>query len=482
MDYETVIGLEVHAQLKTKSKIFCSCSTNFGAEANSQVCPICLGMPGVLPVLNKKVVEYAVQMGCATNCQIANHSIFARKNYFYPDSPKGYQISQFENPVCENGFVEIELHGKKKQVGLTRIHLEEDAGKSIHAEDWIPGNETMVDLNRCGTPLIEIVSEPDMRSPKEAALFLAELKRILEYLDISDCNMEEGSLRCDANISLRLKGESELGTKTELKNMNSFKNVEKALEFEVNRQQQLLENGEKVIQQTLLWNADKNIASPMRSKEEADDYRYFPEPDLVPLDIAPDWINQLKMDVPELPLQKKERFITQYKIPEYDADVLIADLKIANFFEETVKYFNNAKSVSNFIMGEVLRYLGEEKTAMESTELTQKNLADLLLLVENGTINLKVAKQIFPEVIKVGTSPEEIVKKLELGQVSDESELQKIVLEIIQSNPNEVEKYLAGNEKLIGFFVGQIMRATRGKGNPKVVNQLLKDELNKLKK
>jgi len=482
MDYETIIGLEVHAQLKTESKIFCSCSTKFGAEANSQVCPICLGMPGVLPVLNKKVLEYAVKIGCAIHCKIANHSIFARKNYFYPDSPKGYQISQYENPICENGSVEIELNGERKRVRLTRIHLEEDAGKSIHTEDWIPENETMVDLNRCGTPLIEIVSEPDMRSPKEASLFLSELKRILEYLEISDCNMEEGSLRCDANISLRPKGENKLGTKTELKNMNSFKNVEKALEFEMKRQRHLLENGEKVIQQTLLWNVEENIALPMRSKEEANDYRYFPEPDLVPLDISPVWINRLKKEIPELPLQKKDRFVTEYKIPNYDAEVLIADLKIANFFEETVGCFNNPKSVSNFIMGEVLRYLGEEKIAIESTKLTPKNLADLLRLIAKGTINLKVAKQVFPKVIKDGTPPEDIVKKQGLGQISDEGDLQELVLAVIKSNPTELEKYLAGKDKLFGFFVGQIMRATRGKGNPKIINQLLKDELDNFKK
>lgn len=481
MEYETVIGLEVHAQLKTESKIFCSCSTNFGAEPNSQVCPICLGMPGVLPVLNKKTVEYAIKIGCATNCQISNHSIFARKNYFYPDLPKGYQISQYENPVCENGFVAIEINGKIKHVGLIRIHLEEDAGKSIHAEDWIPAHETMVDLNRCGTPLVEIVSRPDIRSPKEASFFLSELKRILEYLEISDCNMEEGSLRCDANISLRPKGNHEFGTKTELKNMNSFKNVERALEFEENRQKQLLENGEKVIQQTLLWNADENIAVPMRTKEEADDYRYFPEPDLVPLDISSDWIGSIKKEIPELPLKKKERFQQEYKIPEYDADVLIADFHLANFFEKTVKYFDDAKSVSNFIMGEVLHFLGEEKTTIELTKLTPENLSELLRLVDEGKINLKISKTILPEVMKFGTSPEKIVKEQGLGQVSDENELQKIVQEVIDSNPTEVEKYLTGKDKLFGFFVGQIMRATRGKGNPQIVNQLLKDKLDELK-
>ncbi len=479
MHYETVIGLEVHAQLNTKSKIFCSCPTDFGAEPNSQVCPVCMGMPGVLPVLNCAAVEYIVKMGLATNCHIAPYSIFARKNYFYPDLPKGYQISQFENPICENGFIEFEAGDQVKRIRLLRLHLEEDAGKSVHAENWVPKGETLVDLNRCGVPLIEIVSQPDLRSPLEAYLYLTELKKIIEYLDISDCNMEEGSLRCDANISLRPRGENRLGVKTEVKNLNSFKNVEKALQFEVERQTRLLEAEKPVIQQTLLWNADQSCAIPMRSKEEADDYRYFPEPDLVPLNINSDWVNQLNKQIPELPMVKKTRFIKDYNIPEYDADVLVASRSLADFFEKTLSFFNNAKAVSNFIMGEVLRYLSDKKTDLESTNLTPAILAELVNLVEQGTINLKVAKTIFPEVADAGSSPEEIVSKRQLSQISDKAELQKIVAEVIRTNPEEVAKYLAGKEQLIGFFVGQVMRETKGKGNPKVVNELLRNEMKK---
>jgi len=481
MEYEIIIGLEVHAQLKTESKIFCSCSTNFGAEPNSQVCPICLGMPGVLPVLNKKAVEYAIKMGFATHCKIASHSIFARKNYFYPDLPKGYQISQFETPVCENGFIEMETNGSNKQIGITRIHLEEDAGKSIHTEDFVPDGETLVDLNRCGVPLIEIVSEPEIKSPKEASHYLAGIKQILEYLGISDCSMEEGSLRCDANISIRPLGSKKLGTKTELKNMNSFKAVEKALEFEAERQRELIKNGQEVVQQTLLWNADENRIVPMRTKEEADDYRYFPEPDLVPMAISPEWIESQKSEIPELPFEKKNRFVQDYKLPEYDAEVLVSSRILAEFFEQTQLYFKNPKAISNFIMGEVLRYLGDQKISIDKTKLSPKNLADLLDLVEKGTINLNVAKSIFPEMIKNGTEAKVIIKKRGLAQVSDESFLKNIVLDVIQSNPSELEKYLSGKDKLFGFFVGQIMRATKGKGNPKVINQLLREELNKKK-
>jgi len=481
MEFETIIGLEVHAQLKTESKIFCSCSTRFGAEPNTQVCPICLGMPGVLPVLNQKALEYAVMMGLATHCRISRHSIFARKNYFYPDLPKGYQISQYEEPLCEDGYIEIELDGKKKRIGLVRIHLEEDAGKSIHAEEWVPKGETLVDLNRCGVPLIEIVSKPDIRSPKEAYLYLMELKRILEYLDISDCNMEEGSLRCDANVSIRPVGSTEFGTKTEVKNMNSFHGVEKALEYEVERQKRLLSRGERIVQQTLLWNEKENKVVPMRSKEEAHDYRYFPEPDLVPVTLDEEWIESLREKIPELPLERKERLVKQYNIPAYDAEVITSSRALADFYEATCERYSNYKAVSNFIMGEVLRYLRDQKKEIQETQLRPALLAELLELVEKNTINLNVAKKIFPEVASTGTSPKKIVEERGLAQVSDESAIREVVLKVLEENPKEVEKYLNGKEQIVGFFVGQVMRATRGKANPKLVNQLLRQELEAIK-
>ncbi len=481
MEFETVIGLEVHAQLSTKSKIFCSCSTEFGAPPNTHVCPVCMGLPGVLPVLNEKVVDYAIRMGLATHCTIAEHSIFARKNYFYPDLPKGYQISQYEEPICEHGYVDIELDGKTKRIGITRIHMEEDAGKSIHAEEFVSANETLVDLNRCGVPLIEIVSEPDMRSPREAYLYLAALKQILEYLEISDCNMEEGSLRCDANVSLRPVGSREFGVKTEVKNMNSFHGVEKALEYEVERQRKILEKGGTIIQQTMLWNSKEGKIVPMRSKEEAHDYRYFPEPDLVPLDVDRAWVEQIAAQLPELPLERKKRFVEQYKIPEYDATVLTASKYVADFYEAAVAQYTDAKKLSNWVMGEVLRFLRDRKAEIQDTALKPENLANLLKLVDAGTINVKTAKSIFNEMAESGRSPEKIVKEKGLGQVSDASELESVVAGVLESHPDELAKYLTGKESLVGFFMGEVMKATRGKANPKLVNQLLREKLTALK-
>ncbi len=481
MEFETVIGLEVHAQLSTKSKIFCSCSTEFGAPPNTHVCPVCMGMPGVLPVLNETVVDYAIRMGLATHCTIARHSIFARKNYFYPDLPKGYQISQYEEPICEHGYVDIELDGRTKRIGITRIHMEEDAGKSVHAEEFVGANETLVDLNRCGVPLIEIVSEPDMRSPREAYLYLAALKQILEYLEISDCNMEEGSLRCDANVSLRPVGAKEFGVKTEVKNMNSFHGVEKALEYEVERQKKILSKGGKITQQTMLWNAKEGKIVPMRSKEEAHDYRYFPEPDLVPLDVDEAWVKQIAAGLPELPFEKKKRFVEQYSLPEYDATVLTASRYLANFYEEAAALYTDTKKLSNWIMGEVLRFLRDRKLEIQETALTPTNMAALLKLLDSGTINAKTAKSIFNEMAEKGTPPDKIVKEKGLSQVSDASELESVVAEVISSHPDELAKYLAGKESLVGFFMGEVMKATHGKANPKLVNQLLRQKLNELK-
>ncbi|NOY79240.1 MAG: Asp-tRNA(Asn)/Glu-tRNA(Gln) amidotransferase subunit GatB [Calditrichaeota bacterium] len=477
MEYEVVIGLEVHAQLSTESKIFCSCSTEFGAPPNTHVCPVCMGMPGVLPVLNEKAVDYAIRMGLATHCTIAEHSIFARKNYFYPDLPKGYQISQFEEPLCEHGYVEIESDGQRKRIGITRIHMEEDAGKSVHAEEFVSKNETLVDLNRCGVPLIEIVSEPDMRSPREAYLYLATLKQILEYLEISDCNMEEGSLRCDANVSLRPVGAKEFGVKTEVKNMNSFHGVEKALEYEIERQRKILLKGGKISQQTMLWNAKEGKIIPMRSKEEANDYRYFPEPDLVPLDVDPAWVNRIAQELPELPYQKKQRFVKDYALPDYDATVLTTSKYLADFYEEAMKRYEDAKKLSNWMMGEVLRFLGERKLDIQDSRISPNNLVELLKLIDDGTINANTAKAIFNEIAETGKSPRKIVEARGLAQVSDSSELETVVVEVIESHPAELEKYLAGKESLIGFFMGQVMKATRGKANPKLVNDLLRKKL-----
>jgi len=475
--YESVIGLEVHAQLLTETKIFCGCKNEYGAEPNTNTCPICLGMPGVLPVLNKKAVEFAIKMGLATNCKIRGFSRFARKNYFYPDLPKGYQISQYEEPLCYDGYVNIRVNGKNKKIRIRRIHLEEDAGKSIHIHG--KGDYTLVDYNRCGVPLIEIVTEPDISSPEEAYLYLSKIKQILEYLEISDCNMEEGSLRCDANISVRKVGVKELGTKTEMKNMNSFRGVERALEFEINRQIEILKEGGKVLQQTLLWDEDRGKARVMRTKEEADDYRYFPEPDLVPMKIEKEWIEEINKALPELPDEKYARFLNSYNLREYDVEILTSDKYLANYFEETVKYLDDPVLASKWIQSEVLRVLKDKNISVRDIKLKPKTFAELLRLIKNGTITGNVGKDIFNEIVDSDESPEEIVRKKGLVQVSDTDELMKVVNEVLAENPNEVERYKAGKKNLIGFFMGQVMRKTKGKANPKIVNKLLSEFLNK---
>lgn len=477
--YEAVIGLEVHAQLLTETKAFCSCSTKFGNSPNSNVCPVCLGHPGVLPVLNKKVVEFTVLMGLATNCRINKHSIFARKNYFYPDLPKGYQISQYEEPICENGYIEIVSSDKSvKKIRIKRIHMEEDAGKSIHDQS----EYTLVDVNRCGVPLIEIVTEPDINSPEEAYQYLVKIKQIVKYLGICDGNMEEGSLRCDANVSVRLKGVNKLGTKTEIKNMNSFRNVEKALKYEIERQIDLIEDGEEVTQQTLLWNADLNEAFPMRTKEEAHDYRYFPDPDLLPVVVDEKWIETISASMPELPENKFKRFLTQYSLPEYDADILTQQKSIANYFEKVCELTNDYKTASNWIMTDVLGYINEHKIEIEEFPVSAENLGKLINLISNGTISSKIAKEVFTIMIESNQNPEIIVKEKNLVQISDEGELLKIIRGVLQKNQNQIEEYLSGKEKVLGFFVGQIMKETKGKANPQLVNQLLKTELEKFRK
>ena len=472
MDYEAVIGLEVHIQLLTKTKIFCGCSTDFGAPPNTHVCPVCMGMPGVLPVLNKKVVEYAIKLGLALGCDINKFSRFARKNYFYPDLPKGYQISQFELPILENGGVEIYVNGEYKKVALERIHMEEDAGKTVHRPDG-----SYVDYNRAGVPLLEIVSRPVMHTPEEAGEYLRSLRKIVRYLGICDGNMEEGSLRCDANVSVRPKGETKLGTKTELKNMNSFKHVEKALEYEIERQIEVLEDGGRMEQQTRLWDEKQGITKPMRSKEESFEYRYFPEPDLVPLIIDDDWIEELRGEIPELPRKKLERFVSEYGIKEDDARILTDEKELADYFEEAAKGYKNPQAIANWILSELLGYLNKENKEIKDTVVKPSQIRELVELVDGGTISGKIAKSVFKDMYQTGKNPKDIVNDKGLVQITDRSALEGIVEDVIKNNPKAVEQYKSGKKNTIGFFVGQVMKATKGKANPKLVNEILTQKL-----
>jgi len=474
MQYEPVIGLEVHAQLLTKTKIFCGCSTRFGEEPNSNTCPVCIGMPGVLPVLNKKVVEYAVKMAIATHCRINGTSTWARKNYFYPDLPKGYQITQFAHPIAEAGYIDIEIDGAKRRIGITRIHMEEDAGKSIH-DDLSPFS--YVDLNRAGVPLIEIVSEPDMRNTDEAVHYLRRLHEILVYLDICDGNMEEGSFRCDANISLRPKGEKEFGIRAELKNMNSFRNVQHALEYEIQRQRSILEGGDRVAQETRLWDVSQGVTHSLRGKEEAHDYRYFPEPDLVPVVISDAWREEIKNTLPELPVEKRARFVKQYGIPSYDAVVLTASRDLADYYEETARLCGRPKPASNWIMGDFLAHLNEDKLDVTASPVIPSMLAELINIKEDGTVSGKIAKEVFEDMWKSGKTPGEIVEEKGLVQITDTTELEKIVEGVLNAHQKQLEQYRSGKGQLFGFFVGQTMKATGGKANPKIVNELLKKKL-----
>lgn len=475
MRFEPVIGLEVHAQLKTKTKIFCSCSTKFGAPPNKNTCPVCTGMPGVLPVLNKLAVSFAIRCALATNCAIAHESRFDRKNYFYPDLPKGYQISQYAMPIAEHGHLDIESeNGNRTTIGITRIHMEEDAGKLIHDA---ARSKTMVDLNRTGVPLVEIVSEPDIRSPKEAGAYLRKLHSIVQYIDVCDGNMEEGSFRCDANISLRPVGEKKFGTRTELKNLNSFRHVEKALQYEIERQAYILEDGKKIVQETRLWDPAKSRTISMRSKEEAHDYRYFPEPDLVPLIVDDQWIAKEKENLPELPEKRKARFIADYKIPSYDAEVLTSTRELADYFETASKNIKNKKQVSHWVMGPVLGLLKAKSTDIKNSPVSPEMLAELITLIENRTITAGAAKTVFEEMVSSDKNPVTIVKEKGLEQVKDNTELENIINQVIEANPNELEAYKKGKTKLFSFFMGQIMKRTRGKADPAAVTELLKTKL-----
>ncbi|QJT10518.1 Asp-tRNA(Asn)/Glu-tRNA(Gln) amidotransferase subunit GatB [Oceanidesulfovibrio marinus] len=473
-EYEAVIGLEVHAQLLTNSKLFCSCPTTFGDEPNTNVCEVCNGMPGVLPVLNRRAVEFAMKMAMAVDCTLNRRSVFARKNYFYPDLPKAYQISQYEEPIAEHGKLTVHLESGDSTIGITRIHMEEDAGKSIHS----PGeNVSYVDLNRTGTPLLEIVSEPDIRSAEEAVAYLKSLRAILVYLGICDGNLEEGSFRCDANVSIRPKGQEEFGTRAELKNLNSFRNVQRAIEYEIMRQQDVVEDGEAVIQETRLYDAGKNVTMSMRGKEEAHDYRYFPDPDLIPVMLDEAWIERCKSELPELPEARRNRFIEEYDLPERDADLLTSERDLADYFEEAARLSGAPKKVGNWMMGDFLRELHQTHAAVTDAAMRPAQLAELVSLVEEGVISGKIAKDIFPDLFGSGESPKSYVEAKGLVQISDSSALETQVDEVLAANPDEVAAYKGGKTKLMGFFVGQVMRATKGQANPGLVNQILKDKL-----
>lgn len=466
--YETVIGLEVHVHLSTKSKLFCSCPTTFGVAPNTNVCEVCAGMPGVLPVLNQTAVEYATKAGLALNCTINNDSVFARKNYFYPDMPINYQISQFERPLCEFGHLDINVNGQSRRIGITRIHMETDAGKNIHE-----GEHSYLDLNRASVPLIEIVSEPDMRSPEEAVAYLKALHAIVVYLGITDGNMEEGSFRCDANVSIRPRGTTEFGTRTELKNLNSFRHVQKAIEYEVLRQQDVLEDGDKVIQETRLFDSVKGITMSMRDKEEAHDYRYFPDPDLVPVHITAEQLETWKSELPELPEARRRRFIADWNIPEQDAETLTGDKGMAEFFEAAVAIYPEPRKLSNFMIGPMLRELNQSGKSLAESAMRPEILAELAKIVDNGLISAKIAQDIFGELFANGFMPEAYVREKGLVQVSDSSAIDAVVAEVLAENPAEVEAYRGGKTKLMGFFVGQVMRKMKGKANPALVNEAL---------
>lgn len=472
--FEAVIGLEVHAQLLTKSKAFAPVAAQYGEAPNTQVSPLCLGHPGTLPVVNENLVRYIIKMGLATGCSVAPKSIFARKNYFYPDLPKGYQISQFDTPICFDGFLDIELEEYDKRIGITRIHMEEDAGKSIHDQD--PYN-TLVDLNRAGTPLIEIVSEPDIRTPQEAYAYLSKIKQIVQYLEICDGNMEEGSLRCDANVSVRPRGREKFGTRTELKNMNSFRNVEKAIEFEIYRQIELIEDGGEVVQQTRLWDTTKNQTRVMRSKEEAHDYRYFPEPDLPPIIVTSELLAEVKAELPELADVRQKRFVSDYNMSEIDAITLTENRYLADYFEEVASHTGNAKSASNIVLGEVLRILNEQSIDIREFSITPERIAALVKLKDEDKINSSAMQQVFNAMLDNKKPAEELAKEMNLIQVSDSGFLEPIVDEIIANNPDEVQKFKDGKKQLMGFFVGQAMKASKGKANPKLVTEMVTKKL-----
>ena len=474
-DYEMVIGLEVHAELSTKTKIFCSCPTEFGAEPNKHTCPVCMAMPGTLPVLNEKVVEYAVKAGLATNCEISRNSKNDRKNYFYPDLPKSYQISQFDLPLCEHGYVEIDKEdGEKKKIRLTRIHIEEDAGKLNHNEF---GGGSLVDLNRAGVPLIEIVSEPDLRSPEEVDKYLRKIKSILEYIEVSDCKMQEGSLRADVNVSVRKKGATEFGTRTEMKNMNSFRSIARAIEYEAERQIEVIEEGEKIEQETLRWDDVSGRTFSMRDKEDAQDYRYFPDPDLVAIRLSEEYIEDIKKNLPELPESRRARYISEYNITEKDSNLLTASKYLSNMFEAAEKICKEPKAVANWLLSDVSRILNEKELEPESIPFTAEQLAKMIQLISKGTISSAIAKKVLEELFENPKDPEEIIKEKGWIQISDEGAIKEVVLKILEANPQSIADYKAGKDRALGFLVGQAMKETKGKANPQMLNKMFLEQL-----
>jgi aspartyl-tRNA(Asn)/glutamyl-tRNA(Gln) amidotransferase subunit B len=478
--YEMVCGVEVHVELSTRTKIFCNCTTEFGGEQNTHVCPVCLGLPGVLPVLNREVVNLAIKAGLALNCEIAEFSKFDRKNYFYPDAPKNYQTSQYDLPINKNGWLEIEVEGEKKRIGITRAHMEDDAGKLVHSGETISTSyESFVDYNRTGVPLLEIVSEPDMRSIPEVLAFLEELVSVIQYTEVSDCRMEQGSVRFDVNVSLRPKGQKEYGTRTETKNLNSFSSVRRCLEYEIERQAQILDEGGSVIQETRTWDEGRGITLSLRSKEEAHDYRYFPEPDLVPIVIEREWVERVRETLPELPSARRDRLIS-LGLTAYDAGVITSSKGMSDFFDAALKQYSDVRVLANWVMGDFLRLLNAKQLRVEDSPVAPNQLAELLQLIEKGTISGKIGKSVIEEMFETGKGPAVIIKEKGLAQISDESALLKLVDEVIAANPQSVEDYKAGKERAIGFLVGQIMKATKGQANPGVVNNLLKEQLSKL--
>lgn len=477
MDYEIVVGLEIHAELSTKSKIYCGCTTEFGGDPNTHCCPICTGMPGTLPVLNRKVVEYAVKAGLTTNCTISGRSKLDRKNYFYPDLPKAYQISQYDLPLCRDGYVNIKVDGKVKKVGIERIHIEEDAGKLLHYED---GLDSLVDYNRAGVPLIEIVTRPDMRSAEEARQLVENIRAILQYINVSDCRMEQGSLRADVNVSVMPAGSKELGTRTEIKNLNSFRSIVRAIEAEARRQIDVLESGGKIIQETRRWDDNKGASFTMRSKEETNDYRYFPEPDLVPIEVSDEWLEKIRSSIPELPENRKKRFMVEYGLPEYDASLLISSKALADYFEEAANISKNAKAISNWIMGDLTRILKERSLEVESIPFPPEHLAGLVSLIDKGSISSTMARKVFERMFDTGKEPEIIVNEEGLKVISDEGALYQVVKKVLENNPQSVADYKKGKEKTFGFLVGQAMKESKGRADPQLISKLLKGELNKM--
>ena len=475
-DYEVVIGLEVHAELSTKTKIFCSCPTKFGAEPNTQTCPICMAMPGTLPVLNEKVVEYAVKAGLATNCTISQDSKNDRKNYFYPDLPKAYQISQYDKPLCEHGYVEIETENGPKKIRILRIHIEEDAGKLNH-DDF--GGGSLVDLNRAGVPLIETVSEPDLRSAEEAEQYLRKLKSIFEYIEVSDCKMQEGSFRADVNVSVRKKGDPKLGTRTEMKNMNSFRSITRAIDYEVERQIDVIEDGGKVEQESLRWDEVSGKTFSMRDKEDAQDYRYFPDPDLVAIKLSDEYIENIKKTLPELPESRKARYLEEYKLSEKDANIITASKQLSDLFEEATKISGNSKAVNNWIISDISRILNEEEMEPSEIPFNSEQLAKMVMLIDKGTISSSIGKKVLEELFANPKDPEEIIKEKGWAQISDEGAIKEVVIKVLEANPQSVADYKGGKDKALGFLVGQAMKETKGKANPQMLNKMFIEELKK---